>query len=472
MILEDDEQKRKRMLKRILGLLIIIIFIGVSLWGSTFLMKLDNEMNNGNLNNGNTTNRCETNCTNLPIMMIETKNEVIEKDKKVIIQVSVIDYEGSNSIALNPNLTTNATIKYRGNSSYATFDKSQYRIQFFKNVNKDTVQNYSLFGMNADSDWVLYGPFLDRTLIRNRLMYSLSRDLMEWAPDSRFFELYVDNEYQGIYLAVEAISNGDERIKLEPFGLLSGETPYIIRRDRVGMNTNVLHTYGEVNGHTSNELSVLFPGNNSLTPKQYAWIESDVSKFEEVLYSDYFDNPNTGYAKYINVSSFVDYFILNEFAMITDSSELSTYLYKNLNGKLTYTVWDFNNGFNNYQWFDEPYDQFFNLDSNWFERLIQDRNFVDLIMVRYESLRKSELSNTSIMNRIDTEIELLGPAIERNFEVWGYTFKQNILSWDAQGQVRDPKSYKEAVEMLKNTIQLRLEYLDANMKNLYDLSIN
>jgi spore coat protein H len=460
------------MLKRVLGLLLILIFIGVSLWGSIFLANIDNKTNNGNSNNGNLPDQCESNCTNLPIMMIETNNEIIDKDTKVTIQVSIIDYEGLNSITMDPNLTTDATIKYRGNSSYATFDKSQYRIQFFKNVKKDTVQNYSLFGMNADSDWVLYGPFLDRTLIRNRLMYSLSRELMEWAPDSRYFELYVDNEYQGVYLAVEPVSSGEERIKLEPFGLLSGETPYIIRRDRVGTSINVLHTYGEVYGHTSNELSILYPGNNSLTPKQYAWIESDVSKFEEVLYSNYFDNPNTGYAKYINVSSFVDYFILNEFAMITDSSELSTYLYKNLNGKLTYTVWDFNNGFNNYQWFDEPHDQFFNLDSNWFERLLQDRNFVDLIIARYQSLRRSELSDISIMNRIDNEIELLGPAIERNFEVWGYTFKQNLLSKDSLGQVRDPGSYEEAVEMLKNTIQLRLEFLDEKMKVLYDLSIN
>lgn len=460
------------MLKRVLGLFLILIFIGVSLWGSIFLMNLDKKINNDNLNNGNTTIQCESNCTNLPIMMIETNNEVIEKDMKVTIQVSIIDYQGNNSITLNPNLTTDATIKYRGNSSYANFDKSQYRIQFFKNVKNDTVQTYSLFGMNAESDWVLYGPFLDRTLIRNRLMYSLSRDLMEWAPDSRFFELYVDHEYQGVYLAVEPISNGNQRIKLEPFGLLSGETPYIIRRDRVGTNLNVLRTYGEVYGHTSNELSVLYPGNNSLTPKQYAWIENDISQFEEVLYSDNFDNPETGYANYINVSSFVDYFILNEFAMMTDSSELSTYLYKNLNGKLTFTVWDFNNGFNNYQWFDEPYDQFFNLDSNWFERLLQDRNFVDLIIERYQTLRKNELSNTSLMNRIDTEVELLGPAIERNFEVWGYTFNQNLLAKDSLGQVRDPSSYEEAVEMLKNTIQLRLEYLDANLIILYDLSIN
>lgn len=460
------------MLKRGLGLLLIIIFVGVSLWGSVFLMKQENKINNGNLNNDELTNQCKKNCTNLPIMMIETNNEIIEKDLKVTIQVSIIDYQGSNSITLDPNITTDATIKYRGNSSYATFDKAQYRIQFFKSVKQDTVQNYSLFGMSANSDWVLYGPFLDRTLIRNRLMYSLSRNLMEWAPDTRFFELYVDNEYQGVYLAVEPISDGDERIKLEPFGLLSGETPYIIRRDRVGTNINVLRTYGEIFGHTSNELSVLFPGSNSLTPNQHAWIENDVSKFEEVLYSDYFDNPDTGYAKYINVSSFVDYFILNEFAMITDSSELSAYLYKNLNGKLTYTVWDFNNGFNNYQWFDESIEQFFNLDSNWFSRLLQDRKFVDLVIERYQTLRKKELSNASIMNRIDMEIDLLGLAIERNFEVWGYTFKQNLLSKDLQGQVRDPSSYEEAVEMLKRTIQSRLEYLDKNIEVLYELNVN
>ncbi|MHB8096925.1 MAG: CotH kinase family protein [Erysipelotrichaceae bacterium] len=457
------------MIKKILGFILLLMFLSVSVFGTIFSLNLTNKSNN-NLNNPS--DACTQVCTHLPIMLINTNNQIISKESKSEVNIKIVDYESGNSISAKPNFETEALINYRGNSSYSTFDKLQYRVKFYSNISSENTKNFPLFGMTSSSDWVLYGPFLDRTLIRNHLMFSLSRDLLEWAPDTRYFELYVDSEYQGVYLAIEPISVGEGRIDLNRFGLLSGETPYIIRRDRVGTENNVIHTYGEIMGFTSNELSIHYPGNDSLTSKQYDWIKKDVSRFEEVLYSDYFDNPNTGYAKYMNVSSFVDYFILNEFAMITDSSELSTYLYKDLSGKLTFTVWDFNNGFNNYQWSDQSYQRYFNLDSNWFKRLIQDRTFVDRIVKRYEELRLNELSDANLMNRIDEDVEYLGDAIQRNFEVWGYTFHQELLSKDSSGLNRDPKSYEEAVNMLKEVIILRLEYMDQTINQLYEYSIN
>ena len=49
---------------------------------------------------------------------------------------------------------------------------------------------------------------------------------------ARFVELFVDGEYQGVYLAVEPVTNGESRLRLSKFGLLSGETAYIVSRDR------------------------------------------------------------------------------------------------------------------------------------------------------------------------------------------------------------------------------------------------
>ncbi|MDY4116893.1 MAG: CotH kinase family protein, partial [Blautia sp.] len=90
----------------------------------------------------------------------------------------------------------------------------------------------SLAGMGANSEWVLNGPYLDKTLIRNKLVYDLARELNGWAPDTRFVELFVDGEYQGVYLAVEPVTNGESRLRLSEFSLLSGETAYIVSRDR------------------------------------------------------------------------------------------------------------------------------------------------------------------------------------------------------------------------------------------------
>ena len=47
--------------------------------------------------------------------------------------------------------------------------------------------------LGANSEWVLNGPYLDKTLIRNKLVYDLARELNGWAPDTRFVELFVYN---------------------------------------------------------------------------------------------------------------------------------------------------------------------------------------------------------------------------------------------------------------------------------------
>ena len=205
--------------------------------------------------------------------------------------------------------------------------------------------------MGANSEWVLNGPYLDKTLIRNKLMYDLSRELNGWAPDSRFVELFVDGKYQGVYLAVEPVTNGESRLRLAEFGLLSGETAYIANRDRVDTGSEELETYGKTAGYTNNAMYLEYPSSKKVTEKQKEYIENDISQFEKVLYGDNFQDKWSGYQKYIDVDNWIDYFIINEFAMNYDAGNLSTYVYKELGGKLQLAVWDFNNGFDNYQWF-------------------------------------------------------------------------------------------------------------------------
>ena len=408
---------------------------------------------------------------NLPLILIDTNGSRIYKETTTWGEVSVVDQaNGQNTPAAQPQLTTLATVKYRGNSSYYIFDKRQYRIKLFQSETKS--RKYGLLGMGEHSEWVLYGPFLDRSLVRNKLVYDLSRELMDWAPDTRYCEVYVNGEYQGIYLAVEPVTNGAARLDLYEFGLLSGETAYLLRRERVGSEENAISSYGTVMGKTDNELSISYPTKSKLSNAQVKWIERDISAFEETLYGDGFADPEKGYAAYIDVDSFVEYYLINELAMIPDASHLSTYLYKNIGGKLKMAVWDFNNGFDNYPWTDYTTDRFFVEDGNWFDRLLQDRAFVDQVVARYRELRREQWSDERILGLIDGYVEQLGDAVDRNFAVWGYTFEENLLSKDQAGNSRDPKSFEEAIAMLKDCILARTAFLDENIEQLYTHCIN
>ena len=114
----------------------------------------------------------------------------------------------------------------------------------------------------------------------------------------------------------------------------------------------------------------------------------------------------------------MDYFIINEFAMNYDAGNLSTYLYKELDGKLQLAVWDFNNGFDNYQWLRTETDVLHTVENSWLQRLWQDENFRDRVCERYRQLRKTTLSDEHIAEKIAAYQAELGAAVDRNFKVW------------------------------------------------------
>lgn len=402
--------------------------------------------------------------TTLPVVYMNTKGQQVLKENAIWGNIALLDGNGEEqSVFSVPNSIYRATIKYRGASSYSKFDKKQYRIKFYKNE-KDSAKEVSLAGMGANSEWVLNGPYLDKTLIRNKLVYDLARELNGWAPDTRFVELFVDGEYQGVYLAVEPVTNGESRLRLAEFGLLSGETAYIVNRDRIDTGSEEIDTWGKTNGYTYNALYIRYPSKNKITEKQKEYIQKDISGFEQALYGKNFSDKRIGYQAYIDMDNWVDYFIINEFAMNYDAGNLSTYLYKELDGKLQLAVWDFNNGFDNYQWFRTETDVLHTVENTWFERLWQDEAFRERVCERYVQLRKTTLSDEHIAEKIASYQEELGEAVDRNFKVWGYSFKENLLvGTSKEGTSRDIRSYEEAMKQLTDTIRERLAYLDKEL---------
>lgn len=402
--------------------------------------------------------------TTLPVVYMNTKGQQVLKENAIWGNIALLDGNGEEqSVFSIPNSIYRATIKYRGASSYSKFDKKQYRIKFYKNE-KDSAKEVSLAGMGANSEWVLNGPYLDKTLIRNKLVYDLARELNGWAPDTRFVELFVDGEYQGVYLAVEPVTNGESRLRLAEFGLLSGETAYIVNRDRIDTGSEEIDTWGKTNGYTYNALYIRYPSKNKITEKQKEYIQKDISEFEQALYGKNFSDKRIGYQAYIDMDNWVDYFIINEFAMNYDAGNLSTYLYKELDGKLQLAVWDFNNGFDNYQWFRTETDVLHTVENSWFQRLWQDENFRDRVCERYRQLRETTLADEHIAEKIASYQEELGEAVDRNFKVWGYSFKENLLAGTSkEGTSRNIRSYEEAMKQLTDTIRERLVYLDKEL---------
>ena len=246
--------------------------------------------------------------------------------------------------------------------------------------------------------------------------------------------------------------------------MLSGETAYVVNRDRIDTEAEEIETWGKTEGYTYNVLHIGYPSKNKITEKQKEYIKKDISEFEQVLYGKNFSDQRIGYQAYIDMDNWVDYFIINEFAMNYDAGNLSTYAYKELGGKLQLAVWDFNNGFDNYQWFHTDTDRLYTVENSWFDRLWQDESFRKQVCERYAELRKTTLSDEHIAEKIAAYQAELGAAVDRNFKVWGYSFDESLLAGTTkEGTLRDLGSYEAAMKQLTDTIRERLAYLDQEL---------
>jgi len=382
------------------------------------------------------------------------------------------DAEKNNHLSDEAVVSENAQIRIRGNMS-RDFDKKSYALEFKE---EDFVTNIdvSLSGMTSDSDWVLNGPFMDKTLIRNYLCYNLSGEIMEYAPNVRFCELFLNEEYMGVYLLTEKIKyNENGRIKISKTDPEIKETSYIVQADRDSDETKKIYPFGMYTyntapvGATSGQMEIVYPS-VTLTEEQKEYIERDFSKFEKSLFSFDYDKKKTGYKQYINVDSFIDYFLINEFTLNYDAVGLSTYLYKDVRGKLNLCVWDFNSAFDNYELSTVTPETFILQGEMWYGSLFKDEYFVNETIKRYYALREDYFNEAYLFDYIDDTIEYLGPAIERNYEKWGYGFEEEYdLLKPAE---RNPRSYDEAIMQLKDCIALRIEYMDDSVERLQLLS--
>lgn len=428
-------------------------------------------------------------CTHLPLMEVVTDGPVPEPfvgetDKMearnyetVAATVRYFDSETENNhLTDDPMVVERAQFRIRGATS-RRFDKTSYLVKF-QEADMITSLDVSLSGMPADSSWALHGPFVDKSLIRNYVCYNLSGEIMDYAPNVRFCELFLNGEYMGLYLLTEKIGyNENGRIDVTKSDPDMAVTSYILRVDRGTTDPRYsLENFGYVSyvnrplmGDMAGRLEIIYPG-KTLTQAQHDYIAMDFSQFEKVLFSYDYDDPDKGWRQYIDAQSFIDFFLINEFALNYDAPGLSTYLYKDARGKLKMCVWDFDAAFDYYEYSFVTPETFRIQDLQWFKYLFKDRDFVDRVVKRYQDLRKQYFNEEYLFSYIDDTVEYLGPAIDRNFEKWGYSFQStyNGKNYDIlKPEERNARSHEEAIRQMKDTITQRIEHMDSNLDRLY-----
>jgi len=408
---------------------------------------------------------------NLPIILIDTYGVEIPDEPRIPASMGIINNESGVNYIDDPfnDFDGSITIERRGNSSQWQ-GKTPYRFETVDDEGENS--NVELLGMPAENDWVLYAPWQDKTMIRNVLTYQLSNEMGRYASRSRHVELYLNDEYRGIYVLMEKIKRDGNRVdisKLNPDEITGDDVTggYILKFDWFYTGDNIGGFESEFDDMIYN---YHYPKPSDIVPEQEAYIQEYINGFETIMMGTDYTNDSTGYPSMMNVESFVDFILLQELAKNVDAYRLSTYIYKDkesVDNRLTAgPVWDINHGFGNCDYGETWEVDNWLLEYNpeggdqmafWWELLWEDLAFQHKAAVRYTELRQTIFSEEHIYSIIDSIADYLGPAVDRNFARWpllGNYIWPNYYVFD---------TYEEEIDYLKSWTAQRLAWMDSDI---------
>ncbi|UCH13421.1 MAG: CotH kinase family protein [Bacteroidales bacterium] len=424
--------------------------------------------------------------SNLPLLLINTQGKSIPDEPKITATLKIIN---------NPDKDNNINdktyeydgyigIEKRGNTAQIFFDKYSYTMETRTESGENL--NVSLLGLPEENDWVLHGPYSDKSLMRNALAYHLGNLQGRWSPRTRFCEVFINDEYRGVFLFTEKIKRDRNRVDIAtllPEDISGDELTggYILRIDRHREGCWISPFMGRT-GSWEIPISYLDPKHDELTDEQKAYIKSYVTEFETALDGDNFKDPESGYRAYIDVVSFIDYFIVTEISRDLDGYRCSVYFHKDKDsngGKLVASpLWDYNLGFGNGNFMDADETEGWTDEGIgngdwgggecvfWWEKLMEDPSFNARIKERWNSLRANKFSNANIFGFIDSCANVLSEAQVRNFD------KFNILSDYVWPNAYIGGSYYNEIDYLKSWISQRLSWLDIQIAILTPMTGN
>ena len=406
----------------------------------------------------------------LPILRVYTNEEIVD-EPKVIARLEVVNHlDGSLNQSSEAATGYNGPIgiEKRGQSSLGLFPKVGYGFETIDENGLDI--DTTILGFPLEEDWILSGPYSDKTLMRNVLAYHLANSAGAYASRTKYLELIINDSYQGIYLLMEKIKRDKNRVdiaNLKEEDIDGDELTggYVFKIDKGEADWFSQYQLWDNPGYLS--FQYVSPNRNTINTQQRNYIKSYVDSFEMAIRSADFHYDGKRYDEFIDLESFADHFILKELAKDVDAYRISSYYHKkkDSNGGKIHAgpAWDFNIAFGNINYCGgegiSGWMYYVNCGPIpfWWFRLIDDQKFRDILHCRWDELKEGAFSVENIHAFIDEQALVLDPALGRNFDKWP------VLDQYIWPNAVQPGSFEGEVEYLKNWIADRHAWLEVNM---------
>ncbi len=409
----------------------------------------------------------------LPILLVKSEAQ-IQDEPKVPGSIKIIDSGGINSSDSQVFVfESDLAIEKRGNSSLAFFPKNNYGFELRDAENVD--YSAPLLGMPSEEDWILHGPYSDKTLLRNMLAFELGSTFDNYSPRTRLVELVLNNNYHGVYVLMEKIKRDNDRVDIAKLDAddIAGDSltgGYIFRVDHG--DPEWFSLFG-VQGNNNQKLGFqnYYPKRENMQFEQKEYLETYVDSFEYALRSTTKTYGGKHIRDYIDLESFAEHFLINEYTNNVDAYRLSAYLHKDKKSKggkiKAGPIWDYNLAFGNADYCNGVSSNLWMYTGEcsytipfWWQELMNMTEFQTLVRCKWEEVKNGKFHPDYLHSVIDQHVENMGDAVERNFDRWDvlgfYVWPNGVVF----------SSYQSEINFFKNYIEDRWEFLDGSLPNV------
>jgi spore coat protein CotH len=378
--------------------------------------------------------------TGLPIIYLQTDSSlpIDSKDDYILGDAWIDGGRGFDDFEESP-----MKIRGRGNSTWE-FPKKPFQMKLDDKA--------EFLGMPKDKKWLFLAEYADKTMLRNKIAYEMGYiSNLDWTPQARFAEVFINGEYNGTYNVTQKVEESNNRVAL-------GDTGYLLELDQLE-RLDFDDVYFESTATDKFIVNVKEPS-LEYDSEQYSYIVNLIGDFESALFGANFTSELNGYRQYIDIDSFVDWFLISEITKNVDSMFFSSIYLNVIPGEQIKMgpLWDFDLAFGNVDYADSRYPEGWWVKYNpWYERLFQDPYFVAKVKERFEYFNNNQ---DLIINKIDSYSEQLKWAQEENDDKWqtmGVFVWPNPVVFD---------TYQEEVDNMKSWYSTRMSWLESAIDGL------
>jgi hypothetical protein len=320
-------------------------------------------------------------------------------------------------------ISSNLGIEIRGGFSQ-TYPKKSYRIEFWEDTLGKVTRDFSLLNMRSDDDWNLQAMYNEPMRARSKSANELWKEIHEiyYKADEpkavngiqlQYAELFLNNEYRGIYAVGERVDN--KQLQLKKY------TDKIRGELYKGENWGPATMFTSAPAYDNN--SLLWSGFEYEFPDELVdW--KNLHDFVDFAVNSSNSTFNNNYKSKIHLKNAADYFIFLNLIRATDNVAKNVYIAKYKAGEPYFFIpWDLDGALGT-DWMGNEINITNDImTNNLFNRLLQDYSaggFRETVQQRWAELRSSAITEENIMAKFQANQSYLehNAVYERETLAW------------------------------------------------------